>query len=223
MLVVIEKTRKFTVFSRCKEDDGVPFSPATVNLQNLPPRPWDYRKSYAVAKTGDLATMKAMHAGNPPLEWDRSTCMQAASYGHLEMLQWMHSQGCPWDYRTTRAAAERGDIAMLAWLREPHVVAGTGPCPWNSDTAAGACAAGQFEALVWMVEGPGAGAGTSTGTGVGTDIGTCTDTGVPLDAGCCAAAAQLGRLDMLQYLRRKGCAWDKNACYSAAEVRTVAC
>ena len=108
--------------------------------------------------------------------------MQAAQNGHLELLKYLQSASCPWDYRTTRAAAERGDLTMLAWLRQEHTTGTTGRCPWNSDTALGCCSKGQMDALIWMRHHSDAG------------------DPVPYDTGCCAAAALIGRLDLLQYL-----------------------
>jgi hypothetical protein len=56
-------------------------------------------------------------------------CYAAASFGHLEMLQWARAQGCPWSWHTrcgTERAAEagRGDgAAVLAG------VLANGGCP----------------------------------------------------------------------------------------------
>ncbi len=46
---------------------------------------------------------------------DRCLCSRG---GHLEMLQWLRSQGCPWDKRTcAHAAAGGGHLEVLQWLR----------------------------------------------------------------------------------------------------------
>ena len=207
MPIFIEKTKRFSVYSyktvkkyEEEEESGL-VSSSGVNAKtkhlSLPPKPWDYAASYKVAKTGDVECMRFMKEGG--LQWDRSTCMQAAQNGHLELLKYLQSASCPWDYRTTRAAAERGDLTMLAWLRQEHTTGTTGRCPWNSDTALGCCSKGQMDALIWMRHHSDAG------------------DPVPYDTGCCAAAALIGRLDLLQYLREDGCSWDKNTCYSAVE------
>ena len=45
------------------------------------------------------------------------TCYYAAEYGHLELLQWLHSAGCPLDYETYVAAEDYEDMEMMQWLR----------------------------------------------------------------------------------------------------------
>ena len=40
----------------------------------------------------------------------------AANNGHLEVLRWARSQGCPWDGRAPRAAAKGGHLKVLKWL-----------------------------------------------------------------------------------------------------------
>ena len=56
------------------------------------------------------------------LEWLRSegcpceemACMGAGASGHLEMLKWLRSEGCPWDGNTWLNAAE----STREWLKE---------------------------------------------------------------------------------------------------------
>jgi len=45
------------------------------------------------------------------------TCYYAAGGGHLEMLKWLRSEGCPWDEYICNAAAYCGHLEMLEWLR----------------------------------------------------------------------------------------------------------
>ena len=38
--------------------------------------------------------------------------MAAASRGHLEVLKYLHENGCPWDEKTCEAAAVGGDYHL---------------------------------------------------------------------------------------------------------------
>jgi hypothetical protein len=52
------------------------------------------------------------------------TFTAAAERGNLEMVQWLHNQGCPWNEDACTAAVERDDFEMLEWLH----IAGS---PWD--------------------------------------------------------------------------------------------
>ena len=49
--------------------------------------------------------------------YPQDVCQQAASGGHLEVLQWARQNGCPWDGRTCRSAADGGHREVLQWAR----------------------------------------------------------------------------------------------------------
>merc|ERR1711934_692323 len=63
--------------------------------------------------------------------WDSRACSCAASGGHLETLKWLRSEGCPWDEETCRSAAEHGHLEVLKWLRSEG-------CPWDEKACSGA-------------------------------------------------------------------------------------
>ncbi len=69
--------------------------------------------------------------------WDARTCPAAADGGHLEVLQWLRSQGCPWDGWTCANAAYRGHLEVLQWARSQG-------CPWNEWTCANAARGGHL-------------------------------------------------------------------------------
>jgi hypothetical protein len=49
--------------------------------------------------------------------WDASTCAaNLAANGHLEGLQWAHSNGCEFNNITCENAATNGNLEMLRWL-----------------------------------------------------------------------------------------------------------
>ena len=50
--------------------------------------------------------------------------MEAAKYGHLEVLKWARENGCPWDEVTCAYAAKGGHLDVLKWARENG-------CPWD--------------------------------------------------------------------------------------------
>jgi hypothetical protein len=43
-------------------------------------------------------------------------CADAAKGGHLEILRWAHSNGCPWDAATCLHAAKNGHLEVLQWM-----------------------------------------------------------------------------------------------------------
>ncbi|QDZ25228.1 hypothetical protein HOP50_16g77740 [Chloropicon primus] len=84
-----------------------------------------------------VATVGAAGGGHiDVLEWLRSegcefgegTCRGAARGGHLNVLQWARSQDppCPWNVWTCHKAAEGGHLDVLQWARSQDP-----PCPWS--------------------------------------------------------------------------------------------
>ena len=57
--------------------------------------------------------------------WDADTCSNAASYGHMILLQWARSQGCPWNESTCSSAASNGHLEVLQWARSQEC------CSWS--------------------------------------------------------------------------------------------
>jgi hypothetical protein len=136
--------------------------------KNLPPRP------------------RSPFAHRVPRLCGRDACSLAARGGHLEVLKWLHSTGCPFDTTTCCAAATGGHLKVLKW---PH---DTG-CPWDSLTCRAAAAGGYLEVLKWLHS-----------------------TGCRFDTATCAAAAFGGHLELLKWLRSTGCPWDSGTCLNAA-------
>jgi hypothetical protein len=48
--------------------------------------------------------------------WDAAACAGAARGGHLGLLKWLRDSGCPWDVLTYGWAMARQDHEMVAWL-----------------------------------------------------------------------------------------------------------
>ena len=110
----------------------------------------------------------------------RDACSLAAAGGHLEVLQWLHSTGCPFDTVTCAAAAAGGHLKVLKWLHS------TG-CPWDSETSYCAAAGGYLEVLKWLH-----------------------NTRCLWDEDTCFAAAEGGHLEALKWLHNTGCPWDED-------------
>ena len=137
-----------------------------------------------VALNGNLDLLKYLHENGCP--WDQSTCTCASLVGHLECLQYAHENECPWDEDTCKYAAEKGHLECLKYLHENG-------CPWDEDTCEGAARNGHLECLKYLH-----------------------DKGCPWDGMACSAAAGGGHLECLKYAHEHGCPWFENTCYSAA-------
>ncbi len=52
--------------------------------------------------------------------WSSSNVIVGAAHGgHLEVLKWARTHGCPWDARTCANAAYGGHLKVLQWARSP--------------------------------------------------------------------------------------------------------
>ncbi len=98
--------------------------------------------------------------------------------GHLEVLQWARSQGCPWDEDTCAHAARGGHLEVLEWAREQG-------CPWDEWTCAYAARGGHLEVLKWA-----------------------RSHGCMWDEWTCIEAARGGHLEVLEWARSHGCPWN---------------
>ena len=56
--------------------------------------------------------------------WNEDACSIAASRGHLEVLKYLHQNGCPWNKQACSDAAYRGHLEVLKYLHQNG-------CPWN--------------------------------------------------------------------------------------------
>jgi hypothetical protein len=66
--------------------------------------------------------------------------------GNLEMLEWLHSAGCPWDANTAESAAESGNLELLQCLHSAGF-------PWNNEyTCRAAADVGSREMLQWVID-----------------------------------------------------------------------
>ena len=148
---------------------------------------------YEAAALGCLSALQRLHRGGrlyyqEHLGWAAAAypCQGAARGGHLEVLQWLHANGCPLGANTCMYAARGGHLEVLQWLR-------ANGCPWGRNTCSGAAEGGHLEVLQWARV-----------------------NGCPWDEDTCRFAAQGGHLEVLQWAHANGCPWDELTCYWAA-------
>ncbi len=118
--------------------------------------------------------LKTRRPSSSSLSWRTSRIWAAhlAQRGHLQVLKWARSQGCPWDWRTCAQAAMRGHLEVIQWARSQG-------CPWDSRTCTNAAGGGHLQVLKWAVE-----------------------KGCPWDLRGCVEAALKGLLKVLQRLSK---------------------
>lgn len=167
------------------------------------------------AEGGQLNVLKYLRSVH--CLWDERTCTAAAKQGHLKTLKWAVENGCPWNNQVTIWATYNGDLNMLSWA------IGSG-CDYNAYEMANiATKHGYIHILQWI----------KTHIEKGTDY---IDQNTILDVvrkgnldllkwlfvNCgnyehkkrfCTIAAKRGYLEMLRWLRRRGCPWNgKKVC-----------
>ncbi|QDZ23928.1 hypothetical protein HOP50_11g64660 [Chloropicon primus] len=125
---------------------------------------------------------------------DESAYAGASCGGQLEVLQWLRSQNppCPWNENACSYSAYEGHLHNLQWLRSQDP-----PCPWNESTCAFAATGGRLGALQWL---------------------RSQDPPCPWDAKTCQHAAGGGELGVLKWARSQDppCPWDVTTCSGAA-------
>jgi hypothetical protein len=107
----------------------------------------------------------------------------SSSCDTLSLAKWGRANGMPWDWRVCAAAAQAGRVDVLEWARAE----GCG-FPWDV-LCAFAAGGGKLDTLRWARE---------------VAYPSC-----PWDAETCAAAAEKGHLEVIQWCVRRGCPWDE--------------
>jgi len=127
-------------------------------------------------------------------DWTSCTADNAARYGHIECLIYLHENGCPWSGNTCTQAAKYGNLECLKYAHENG-------CVWYSDGMC-LCAAenGQADCLKY-----------------------CHENGCPWSIAVCNTAAKKGHLECLKYCHENGCPWSESTCESASETGQLEC
>ena len=97
----------------------------------------------AACESGHLEMLKWLRSEGCP--WDEWTCYGAAQGGHFEVLKWLGSEGCPWDEKACEAAAKGGHFEVLKWLRSEG-------CPWDERACVRAALGGHLDVLWWAID-----------------------------------------------------------------------
>jgi hypothetical protein len=154
-----------------------------------------------------------------PFPWYERTCRNAARFGHLKLLQWLHKQGCPWNCRTRSDEVPRKDDATEEPSMKQFRLA---PFPWSEQTCCNAAKFGHFKLLKWLRE-----QGCRWSHRTFSDAATFGNIEMlewlyqmkcPWDSETFTAAARFGHFDVLKWLHEHQCPWDEHT-FTAA-VRT---
>ena len=124
---------------------------------------------------GHLDVLEFLRTCGCPLSDE--TCTLAAQSGHLNILKYVRKLGCAWNVWTTAAAAAGGHLDVLKWARSEG-------CPWDAKTCSNAATGGHLGVLKWA-----------------------RSEGCPWDWGTRASALENGHQHILQYAHENGCPW----------------
>ena len=82
-----------------------------------PPCPWD-EMVIDIAAGRDIDTLQWLRAQDPPCPWGPTTCAAATRAGNMESLTWLRAQDppCPWDEACFTACPPSMEI--LQWLHD---------------------------------------------------------------------------------------------------------
>jgi hypothetical protein len=146
----------------------------------------------AAAQKGALQILRYLHENGCP--WDAvDVCSAGAASGHLDIVRYMHEQGCTLDTTLSRAAARGGHLSIVRYLHE-HGRA------WDAAVSLYAVQGGHLSVLRYL------------------DDHGCPNNGVA----ACNAAARGGHIDTLRYMHERNRPWDAvRACELAAASGSV--
>ena len=199
----------------------------------------NYGESMMIAAAGSGQQLVIEWLLENEVKWSPKTIYYAASNGHLDLIKWAYSNGCPLntnDANLCEVAAERLQLEVLKWLRSQNcfwsastfckAVYGKDEiefykwmkdngCPWDDDVFSIAVNCCKFETLKWLKE---------NGCPWNEDayyvaihenrdfeiIKWLKDNDCPWTKFICETAAIVGDLEILKWLRDNGCTWDSN-------------
>jgi len=154
---------------------------------------WNWQQSddiwcSSAAENGHLDVLIYLHDNG--CKADTVSCYTSATRGgHLEILRWLDKNGCPKDESVFAHAAEQGRLEIVRYLHE------TG-CPWDQwacfYAVGGSDEDNNLELLRYLHE-----------------------NGCDWDELTCRKAAEQGHFRVLQYLHENGCPWDDIVCDGA--------
>jgi len=97
----------------------------------------------SAAAGGHLEILKYLHTNG--CRCTSKTCYEAVRHGHVEVLKYLHDNGCSWDTGYCRVAAKNGHVNVLKYLRDNG-------CDWGEIVSCIAAEYGQLEVLKYLCE-----------------------------------------------------------------------
>src|SRR5690606_2355299 len=85
---------------------------------------WKAKACASAAENGHLEMLQYLHENGCP--WDREAFSNAVKNGHLQVVQYLHENGCPWDDKVSDFAVEEGHLQVLQYLHDNGF-------PWSED------------------------------------------------------------------------------------------
>jgi hypothetical protein len=154
---------------------------------NLPMMKWARSdKSPRKDHTDDITEQGMKRIRLTPFPWIADTCRNAAKFGHLKLLKWLHEQRCHWGYDTFEYAAHFGDFEILEWLYQNK-------CERNGRECYRAAVSGNMDVLKWLRE-----------------------RHFNWDVTAFSAAVSAGNFDMVKWMHEQKCPWRKYIVLSEA-------
>jgi len=136
---------------------------------------------------GRLDILKYLHENGCP--WTGLACYFAAQYDHLEMLKYLHENGCQWDTHIYGIAGKKGHLEIVKYLYEND-------CPWDASTCKSAVTYGSLEIVKYLH----------------TKFIEDSRPWSLWDCFRCKDAIVAGRLEILKYLHENGFPIDESSC-----------
>lgn len=168
------------------------------------------------AKGGHFELLKWMKENGPLSHIWYMTASHAASYGSIEILEWLRAEGCQFGHDIPTFAARGGHIPVLKWLRSVGFEPGCDACNVAADYGhihvlewldSVGCLSDNFEYIV------------AAESGHIEVVKWLREKGRPIDNDdlneMCSRAARCGQLEMLKWLRSEGYPCDEFTCVSA--------
>jgi uncharacterized protein YabN with tetrapyrrole methylase and pyrophosphatase domain len=66
------------------------------------------------AENGHLNILKYLHENGCP--WNKWTYIKATRHGHLNVLKYLHENGCPWDENICYWTVRNNHSHILKWI-----------------------------------------------------------------------------------------------------------
>jgi Ankyrin repeats (3 copies) len=144
------------------------------------------RSTYCLHYINDFKLMRRAYYAGCPLDPYKREFNRAILIGNLDMIEWLHAQGCNPDYDSIHIAVQYGHLEIVQYLVQQH------KCYIHSSTFNQAAARGHLHVLKWLYS-----------------------VDRPYRDETCQTAASKGKLDVLQW-GRLNLPWNRKKCLRLA-------